>query len=305
MAPNAHFTPVTPRIQTLDLQQVLEKGEYSQQFLNQFRSILEDTGFCYLTNHGIPMELIHESFKVTAKFFEKPRSEREKHRAPCVTGQGWIANERETLNVDTPDYDLKEMFDTRLGSSSYDNWPNEDFKRVTMDLYERFYSLCRALIDALMLLEPQKLYFLQKVHSDVMKENGGNNSSLRYLYYASAVDSQIEGRCGEHTDFGTFTLLYQDPIGGLQVRDNAKTDEFIDVPFKEDTLIFNVADILQIWTEGKFVSGSHRVVANQNGRVRRSMPFFLHPSFDPTLNPFADVREQILGKVKESNQSAD
>lgn len=47
-----------------------------------------------------------------------------------------------------------------------------------------------------------------------------NGSTLRTLYYPP-VDSDLvkEGqlRCGEHSDYGSITLVFQSPEGGLQV----------------------------------------------------------------------------------------
>ena len=45
-----------------------------------------------------------------------------------------------------------------------------------------------------------------------------NKTTLRLLYYP-VIDKLKEGqlRLGEHTDYGTITLLFQDQIGGLEV----------------------------------------------------------------------------------------
>ena len=46
----------------------------------------------------------------------------------------------------------------------------------------------------------------------------GNRTTLRLLYYPVMTELK-EGqiRLGEHTDYGTMTLLFQDQVGGLQV----------------------------------------------------------------------------------------
>ena len=45
-----------------------------------------------------------------------------------------------------------------------------------------------------------------------------NRTTLRLLYYPVMTDLK-EGqiRLGEHSDYGTITLLFQDQIGGLEV----------------------------------------------------------------------------------------
>ena len=64
-------------------------------------------------------------------------------------------------------------------------------------------------------LQPPE-YFLDS-HRNMLKE--GNESCMRLLYYPPLGAPPTPGvtRCGEHADYGTFTLLAQDCEGGLEV----------------------------------------------------------------------------------------
>ena len=48
-----------------------------------------------------------------------------------------------------------------------------------------------------------------------------NGTTLRLLHYPKVLDPSLvkpgQIRCGEHTDFGSITLLFQDSVGGLEV----------------------------------------------------------------------------------------
>lgn len=48
-----------------------------------------------------------------------------------------------------------------------------------------------------------------------------NPTTLRLLYYPSLPEESIikpeQVRCGEHSDYGSITLLFQDSVGGLEV----------------------------------------------------------------------------------------
>lgn len=48
-----------------------------------------------------------------------------------------------------------------------------------------------------------------------------NGSTFRIIYYPPLGEEPLPDttRCGEHTDYGTFTLLAQDTEGGLEVTD--------------------------------------------------------------------------------------
>jgi len=53
----------------------------------------------------------------------------------------------------------------------------------------------------------------------------GNESCMRLLYYPPFGAPAKPGvtRCGEHADYGTFTLLAQDCEGGLEVMKHHET----------------------------------------------------------------------------------
>lgn len=54
-------------------------------------------------------------------------------------------------------------------------------------------------------------------HKGMLKED--NATTFRMLYYPPLGEAPLPyaTRCGEHTDYGTFTLLSQDTEGGLEV----------------------------------------------------------------------------------------
>jgi isopenicillin N synthase-like dioxygenase len=110
---------------------------------------------------------------------------------------------------------------------------------------------------------------------------------LRLLHYppqpANAGAAEIGA--GEHTDYGSITLLMTDEVGGLEVkRRDASSEEggWIAAPHIPGAFICNVGDCLMRWTNDVYVSTPHRVV-NRGGRERYSVAFFLDP------NPDAEV----------------
>ena len=61
------------------------------------------------------------------------------------------------------------------------------------------------------------------MHSDIGRGASHNYSSIRSVYYPPiatqpvGISDEVEMRIQPHADYGTFTLLFPDPIGGLQV----------------------------------------------------------------------------------------
>ncbi|KAF0040419.1 hypothetical protein F2P81_006317 [Scophthalmus maximus] len=106
-----------------------------------------------------------------------------------------------------------------------------------------------------------------------------NGTTLRSLYYPpvnseKAKEGQL--RCGEHSDYGSITLLFQ-RSEGLQVR--RRSGEFMCAPCVPGTVLINIADLMQRWTSDQLVSVVHRVLLPPAGdsSTRQSLAFFAQP----------------------------
>jgi isopenicillin N synthase-like dioxygenase len=90
---------------------------------------------------------------------------------------------------------------------------------------------------------------------------------------AAAQDAQWS--FSPHADYNAFTLLYQDALGGLQVMNAAGA--WIDVPFMPGTMVVNIGDLFQSWTNDLYTSTLHRVL-NKSAAARISVPHFASPN---------------------------
>jgi isopenicillin N synthase-like dioxygenase len=109
-------------------------------------------------------------------------------------------------------------------------------------------------------------------------------SGLAVIHYPP-LPSGVTGTCygaAPHTDWGGFTLLAQDDVGGLEVQ--RRDGVWIPVDPVPGTLICNIGDALMRWTNDVYVSNPHRVV-NRSGRSRYSAAFFCDPSSDTPIVP--------------------
>lgn len=108
-------------------------------------------------------------------------------------------------------------------------------------------------------------------------------------YYPKCPNPELTVGGGRHSDVSTLTILLQDEIGGLYVRD-MDTMKWIYVPPISGSLVINVGDALQIISNGKYKSVEHRVRANgSNNRI--SVPIFVNPKPSDVIGPLVEVIE--------------
>lgn len=263
--------------------------EARREVAQALRQACTDTGFFYLVNHGIAQaecDLMHDWGQV---FFALPRTEKAKlHKNNHPARQGWmpVGGTNPEANPD-PDADQKETFviprDLLPGERKSENpavgngqWPDP----ALMPGFREFISahiikriavgqrLCRALALSLDLPED---------HLDAAHRYP--NTSLTYNYYPP-LDPDAVGRTqwgiSPHTDYGSFTLLSQDSLGGLEIR--TLDDEWIDVPPLAGTFVVNIGDLFARWTNGLYRSSLHRASNFSTGsRARISLPLFFNP----------------------------
>ncbi|MCL4135244.1 UNVERIFIED_CONTAM: hypothetical protein GTU68_056212 [Idotea baltica] len=92
---------------------------------------------------------------------------------------------------------------------------------------------------------------------------------------------------GAHTDYTTYTLLYADPVPGLQII--GPSGDWIDVIPQPGSLLMNVGDLLAMWTNDRWPSTLHRVIPMAQGGAarRRSVAWFHYPDLDTTVAPLS------------------
>lgn len=96
------------------------------------------------------------------------------------------------------------------------------------------------------------------------------DNTMRLLHYP-AVSAEVfavnlgQVRAGEHSDYGSVTLLFQDGRGGLQVR--SPRGGFVDATPMEGTVVVNAGDLLARWSNDTIKSTVHRVVEPPRGNA--------------------------------------
>ncbi|POR36456.1 Putative very-long-chain (3R)-3-hydroxyacyl-CoA dehydratase, partial [Tolypocladium paradoxum] len=186
--------------------------------------------------------------------------------------------------------DLKESFELGRDSDPLfaNPWPAEradgrlaGFRADMLDFFARCRSLHEELMRAIALAMG-----LGEGFFDGFIDAGDN--TLRLLHYP-AVKADVfkanpgQVRAGEHSDYGSLTLLFQDSRGGLQVR--SPTGQFVDATPIEGTVVVNAGDLLARWSNDTIKSTIHRVVEPPRSEgveypPRYSIAYFCNPNSD-------------------------
>jgi isopenicillin N synthase-like dioxygenase len=85
-----------------------------------------------------------------------------------------------------------------------------------------------------------------------------------------------------HTDYGSVTILLQDSISGLEVRNFA--GEWVEVPPVPGSFVINIGDTLAIWSNDIYASNIHRAANPPSGPARLSVVFFGSPRSDAVID---------------------
>ena len=255
----------------------------------QLLDAAETIGFFYVRNHGIPPELIARMDAVARRFFSSPLEEKQKVKvAPWHRGYIKIGEAKMYGNAKS---DLKESViwgqegsgdtetGTRINLRGPNQWPASipEMRAALNEYFDAANQCGRVLFRAFAANLGRDLdYFTQQFDRPITR--------CSLVYYPPQPPDLGDDQFGvaPHTDYGCLTLVYQDPIGGLQVR--GRDGEWVIAHPIEDTLVVNIGDLLARWTNDEFKSTPHRVI-NRSGRPRLSIAAFVDPNYETMVVP--------------------
>ena len=261
------------------------EADYIKDLGGKLKTAFESVGFCYIKNHGIDEDLVKKYFEVSEEFFTLPAETKQKYsRELSKESFGWVALETERLALDRP-ADIRECFNFNPGNDN-GNWePGENvFRETSYRFIEECVKLSHRILKVVAVGLGLDYEFLSKAHTRLGKK--GNMTCLRSLYYPPITDdSSIKPgqiRLGEHADYGSLTILFQDNIGGLEIE--IPGVGFVPATPIPGTAVVNVGNLMQRWTADQLIATKHRVLIPEEEMVKRSCRqsagFFIHPDDD-------------------------
>ncbi|OVA14030.1 Oxoglutarate/iron-dependent dioxygenase [Macleaya cordata] len=245
--------------------------DISQPLTSSFSSLCQacqEWGFFHITNHGISKDLYSRIYSLSKLLFSLPADSKLK-LGPSTSVKTYtphfIASPFfESFRVSGPDF----LVSAKSSADVLFNPPNSEFSEIIQEYGSKMTTLSKRIMEIV----------LKCLGNDFEKyfesEFSNCHGYLRIINYTPPEivkqEEEVEG-LGMHTDMSCVTIVYQDQIGGLQVR--SKEGKWMDISPCEGTLVVNVGDLMQAWSNGRLRSSEHRVVLRRPVN-RLSLAFF-------------------------------
>ncbi|XP_046641102.1 UPF0676 protein C1494.01-like isoform X2 [Daphnia pulicaria] len=245
-------------------------------------------GFVYLKNHGIDNPSVDAVLRASQTFFELPDSCKDIYRRNSTQYDGYSGVDQEILESKNL-HEVREAYDITSLDSFFPDKHQPEFRKTVSELVPKLCKLSHRLLRCLAVALGLDEEYFTRCHTMMCQGSDKNATTFRTLFYPSLADGAIKAgveRCGQHSDYGTFTLLFQDDIGGLEVLSGGEWIAATPIP---GTVLVNVGDLMQFWTANRYPATIHRVRVPEEEirrrQPRQSLAFFVHPDNDVMVSP--------------------
>ncbi|KAK7441025.1 hypothetical protein VKT23_016806 [Stygiomarasmius scandens] len=253
--------------------------------ITQTLGAFNTTGFIALKGHGLSSEDVQRQFALGKLLLDDGIvSEEEKHRLHAKIKEGsWAGYKPQGYHqYSNGSYDCVEHYDFYPYTARASNLPEvakpylQDFRGF---IEHQHYVILRKLLAVLSLGLGLERDFLWNLHHRTETGAGANDGALkggpddkidwkhskdnlRYVMYHPPAEEDREKKkhlwVSGHTDFGSVTFLYSQPIAGLQVL--TPNGQWRYIRHYPDHIIVSLGDSMEFVTGGVLKAAPHRVI---------------------------------------------
>ena len=257
----------------------------------QISHACRETGFFYITAHGVDDGLQRRLEELSREFFDQDLDQKLAIRME-KGGRAWRgyfpvggeltsgrADRKEGIYFGAELADDHPLVRSRTPMHGANLFPENIplFRETVLEYMDRMTRLGHAVMEGIALsLGLNDSYFADRYTGEPL-------ILFRVFNYPAEPDYVVDDRSwgvGEHTDYGLLTMLKQDRTAGLEVRSKSGWIEANPIP---NSFICNIGDMLDRMTGGIYRSTAHRVKSPAQDRL--SFPFFFDPNFNARVEP--------------------
>ena len=291
MISNNSFFKEIPVIDISPLIEPQDNPKSLRKTAKEIENACKNIGFFYVKNHQIPQNHLDAVILVMQEFFNLPEEEKMKiHIGNSDVFRGYTPLGKELTNAK---YDWHECVDFGLDLEPNhpeviagnqllgpNQWPENqpNFRKALERHWDLMILLGRRITEGLAM----SLGFDKKKFARFMNKSHSFMRISNYPPYGKDQEENVGDGIGAHIDYGFLTILLQDNIGGLEVK-NAD-NEWVSAPMIPGTFLINIGHMIQRWTNDYYKATVHRVIPPKH-ETRCSLPFFFEPNFDAIVVP--------------------
>lgn len=281
----------------LDLGPLREGGPGGLEALaSKLRAAFTEYGFYFVRNHGIPDDLLADTFAAAERFHGMPLERKlalkiNEHNIGYMPMRG-ATTRMNALDgeVARPNANEAVFFKRELPPDHPDvvggvrfrglnQWPADlpGFRETVLAACAAFEKLGLSLLPVYARALDLPADFFAPYFKEPMY-------TLRMSHYPQQEPTAPENEYGiaPHVDTSFMTILAQNKVPGLSLR--LPDGAWMDAPAPEGALLVNGGMMLRRWTNNRFLATPHRVI-NRSGRERYAIPFFMDASYDAVMAP--------------------
>ncbi|KAI3469742.1 hypothetical protein Pfo_026405 [Paulownia fortunei] len=264
------------QVPVIDLSDI-QNADRRKRIVEEVRIASETWGFFQVVNHGIPLTVVDGMIDGVRKFNEQDVAEKRRYYTRDITRRvrfnsnydlftSGTANWRDSMSISFPDQICSDDLPASCRESTVE------------------YSKHVAVLGNTLLQLLSEALGLKPDHLNNMECSKGHRLSCHY--YPACPEPELTLGTTKHSDPGFLTILLQNQISGLQVLHQG---QWVNVEPTPGAFVINIGDLLQLVSNGNFISNKHRVIANCIG-PRISVAYFFS-------GPINEVK--IYGPIKE------
>lgn len=273
LSSNLQLNSAHPQIPIIDMAH-FHIGDQRSRIINQLLQASREWGFFQVINHGVDERILHNMLNAGRRFHQQPTEEKLKYYTDDYEKTRYAPSLDKPKDKPANWVDMLIMPISQLcRNNSLEDLPPV-CREPAMEYWKAIRNLAETLLGALS-------EGLGKPTDHLQRCGLIDRQLVAVNYYPPCPQPNLTLGFSPHSDPGTITILLPDDVCGLQVLKDAV---WVTVHPLPNAFIINIADQMEIVSNGKFKSVEHRAVTNRV-EARLSIPSFFSPPWDVKVSP--------------------
>ena len=268
---------------------IIDLADPPEKAARELRAALTEVGFYYIVNHGVPKDLVRDTYAEVARFHALPLERKmqiriDRHNVGYLPMKGDTLRTSVVQTVTKPNFNEALFIARDLPPDHPEVKADRRFRSANQwpaglpGFRETIVSYCDTmehLVQRLMPLYASALDLPPRYFDVPFRDM---QYKLRATHYPpQEVSLEDEFGIAPHTDTSFLTVLAPNDVPGLAIR--LRDGTWMDAPAIPDAFVVNGGQMLLRWTNDRFLATPHRAV-NRSGGERYALAFFCDSNID-------------------------